>query len=117
MTLLRILLATLTLIIYATTILIMLRDGTDFLTPYFTALFSGTWQGQFNLDFGMYLFLSALWIMWRGGFSVFTIAIGLLAGLLGMLVFAPYVLWLTYRENSDLRKLVLGVHDGARPAP
>lgn len=113
MTLFRILLSILIVTIYATTLVTMSLNGADFLTAYFSALVSGTWQGQFNLDFGMYLVLSALWIMWRGGFGASVVMIGLAAGLLGMLVFAPYVLWISYKERGDVQQIFLGVHAGA----
>ncbi len=110
MQLFRLVMIFLCLVIYGSTFFVMMVNGVDFLTPFFEALLSGTWQGQFNLDFGMYLLLSALWIMWRSGFSGLSIVLGVLAGSLGMLVFAPYLLWLTRQNKGDFNKLLLGVH-------
>lgn len=67
-----------------------------------------SWSGQFNLDFTCYLILSGIWIMWRGKFAVPAIVTGLAASVLGMMFFAPYLLYLLYAEQGDVKKLLLG---------
>lgn len=66
------------------------------------------WSGQFNLDFSCYLILSGIWIMWRGKFAVPAIVTGIAASILGMLFFAPYLLYLLYIEKGDIKKFLLG---------
>ncbi len=67
-----------------------------------------SWNGQFSLDFSCYLTLSAIWIMWRNKFTVTSILLGVLAMIIGIIVFAPYLLFLLVRENGDLKKLLIG---------
>lgn len=110
MPLLRMILLFMTFTIAVNTILVMVYDGTNFISPFFDGLFDADWQGQFKLDFAMYLGLSGLWIAWRGGFAPASIVMGAVAAVLGMLVFAPYVLMQAARADGDMRKLLLGVH-------
>ena len=67
-----------------------------------------TWSGQFNLDFSCYLLLSGLWIMWRKKFKTTFIIIGFAAMILGIIFFAPYLLYLMAKENGDLKKVLVG---------
>lgn len=85
-------------------------QGWDFITPFLTVLFSMTWQGQFALDFMCYLMLSGLWVAWRGGFSGASIALGLLAAVMGMLIFGVLLLLFIAQSDGDMRKLLLGTH-------
>jgi len=66
------------------------------------------WNGQFNLDFSCYLTLSGIWIMWRSKFSIPSIAIAVIAMIIGIMVFAPYLLYLLVKEKGDLKKVLLG---------
>lgn len=84
--------------------------GWDFLSAFMTVLVSLTWPGQFALDFMCYLLLSGLWVAWRGGFTGASIGLGLLAAIMGMLVFAILLLVFIARSKGDIRKLFLGVH-------
>ncbi len=74
-------------------------------TANITAL---NWNGQFNLDFSCYLTLSGIWIMWRNKFSTSSIVIAIVAMIIGIMAFAPYLLYLLTKENGDLRKVLLG---------
>ncbi len=103
----KILLIAMIAIIFTYTGVVMFREGADFLTPFFEAVLSITWGGQFALDFACYLVFSALWVMWRHGFSIGGILFGLVCGLMGFVVFAPYLLLQTFRA-PDVRSLVLG---------
>jgi len=66
------------------------------------------WNGQFNLDFSCYLTLSGLWIMWRNQFSFPSILIAVNAMIIGIIVFAPYLLYLLFSEKGDLKKVLIG---------
>jgi hypothetical protein len=66
------------------------------------------WNGQFTLDFSCYLMLTALWIMWRSKFSITSIIIGIIAMTSGIVVFAPYLLYLLVKEDGDLKRVLIG---------
>ncbi|GBF51241.1 hypothetical protein LPTSP4_27730 [Leptospira ryugenii] len=82
--------------------------GWDLLTPFFQGLISLTWPGQFHFDFSCYLLLSGLWIMWRNQFSPQSIALGLVASVLGILFFAPYLIWLSFQNSGNIKGILLG---------
>lgn len=105
----RVILMSMTVIIGLMTIAAIANGGVDLITPYFSEILALTWQGQFNVDFATYLILSGLWMAWRGGFSKGSIALGVFAPPLGILFFAPYLLYLTSKNSGDVRKLLLGV--------
>jgi hypothetical protein len=67
------------------------------------------WEGQFNLDFSCYLALSGLWIMWRNKFSWSSIIIAITAMIIGIMVFAPYLMYLLTKEKGDLKKVLAGI--------
>jgi hypothetical protein len=66
------------------------------------------WNGQFNLDFSCYLLLSGIWIVWRNKFSGSSFIIASIAMIIGIIAFAPYLLYLIIKENGDLKKVLLG---------
>lgn len=68
------------------------------------------WNGQFNLDFFCYLMLSGLWIMWRNNFTLKSIFIAITASIVGIMVFAPYFLFLLIKEKGDLKRTLTGNH-------
>jgi len=84
------------------------KEGADLFSVFLANIKSLTWTGQFNLDFLCYLMLSGLWIMWRNNFSGKSILVGAFAMILGIVFFAPYLLWLLYKENGDLRRVLVG---------
>jgi len=69
---------------------------------------SFNWQGQFNLDFSSYLTLSGLWIIWRNQFSLSSIIFAIIAMMIGIMIFAPYLLFLLTIEKGDLKKVLVG---------
>ncbi|TAE54100.1 MAG: hypothetical protein EAZ89_06925, partial [Bacteroidetes bacterium] len=75
------------------------------LTDNITAL---NWNGQFNLDFSCYLMLSGIWIMWRNKFTPFFILFAVVAMIIGIMAFAPYLLYLLITEKGDLKKVLWG---------
>lgn len=83
-------------------------EGASLLSVFLTNIKSFTWTGQFNLDFLCYLTLSGLWIMWRNKFSGKSILIGIVAMILGIIFFAPYLLWLMYSEKEDFKRVLIG---------
>ncbi len=83
-------------------------DGVDLFSVFLANVKSLTWIGQFNLDFLCYLTLSGLWIIWRNKFSGNSILIGIVAMILGIVFFAPYLLWLIHKENGDLKRVLVG---------
>ncbi|SDL80363.1 hypothetical protein [Chryseobacterium taihuense] len=105
---LKILLSILTLVVLVYTILVFQKEGADLFSVFLDNVKSINWSGQFNLDFSSYLTLSALWIMWRNRFSMSSIVIAIVAGIIGIIVFAPYVLVLLIQEKGDLKKVLVG---------
>lgn len=106
--LLKILLVVMTLTLLVYTAIAFRNEGPDLFTVFLSNIRQGNWNGQFNLDFSSYLTLSAVWIMWRNKFSTASIALGLISGIVGILVFAPYLLFLIFKERDDLVKVLIG---------
>ncbi|MXS69999.1 hypothetical protein GSF70_02060 [Flavobacteriaceae bacterium W22] len=105
---LKVLLALQALAVLVYTILVFQKEGADLLSVFIANIKNIDWNGQFNLDFSSYLTLSALWIMWRNHFSGSSIVIAIIAGVIGIIVFAPYVLLLLIKEKGDLKKVLVG---------
>lgn len=101
-------LQTLGLLVY--TVFAIRNDGGNFIVRALDFVSSMKWIGQFTLDFNCYLVLSTLWIMWRNNFSVSAIIIGIIANVLGIIVFAPYLLYLINKEQGDLKRVLVGEH-------
>lgn len=97
-----------TLVVLIYTAIVFKNEGNELLQVFISNVSSMGWSGQFNLDFNCYLTLSGLWIMWRNKYSVSSIIIGLLAMVLGIIFFAPYLLYLLKVENSNLKKVIIG---------
>lgn len=83
-------------------------EGADLFSVFTHNILSLNWSGQFNLDFLCYLTLSGLWIMWRNKFTNKSILLGLVAMVLGIVLFAPYLIWLTYKENGEIKRILIG---------
>ncbi|WP_299498550.1 hypothetical protein [uncultured Roseobacter sp.] len=110
MTKFRYALVAMTVLIVVFTVAAIANGGINLITPFLTPILALSWQGQFNIDFACYLVLSGIWMAWRGGFSGASIALGVLAPPLGILFFAPYLIYLVSKSNGDPRQLLLGVH-------
>jgi len=106
--LLRILLFSQTVALLAYTFFAFQNEGANLFQVFISNISSMTWNGQFNLDFSCYLTLSGLWIMWRNKFNSISVLMGLAAMILGIIVFAPYLLYLLKTENGDLQKILIG---------
>ncbi len=96
------------IIIASYTTIVMFGYGLTLFPIFINDILSLTWSGQFNVDFSLYLLLSGIWIAWRHQFSVGGIVMGLIATVLGMVVFAPYVLITTFNAGGNLKKVLLG---------
>lgn len=107
---LRIFLIASTIVIYVVTILAINDGGFNWPAVYFGDLLSLDWRSQFNADFLIHLFLLALWVSWREGFTPKGHVFGFLSIFLGGMFGFPYILLATYRANGDPRKMLLGVH-------
>ncbi len=84
------------------------NDGFIFLQVAINNALSLTWNGQFALDFSCYLVLSGLWIMWRNKFAPASVVFAVVAMIMGIVVFAPYLLYLLNKENGNLKQVLLG---------
>ncbi len=107
---LRLLLIVFTVVIIAFTLAAAANEGLNLLPHFIDPILALTWQGQFNVDFATYLILSGVWMAWRGGFTAGSIALGVLAPSLGILFFAPYLIYLIGTSSGDPKRLLLGVH-------
>ncbi len=97
---------TLGLLVY--TVLAFNNEGANLFDVALTNIMALGWSGQFNLDFSSYLMLSGLWIMWRNQFSVSSILIAVAAMVIGIMFFAPYLIYLLIIEKGDLKKVLAG---------
>lgn len=95
-------------IIAVYTVIAISNDGFDLITPFIGDIFAMGWSGQFNLDFMMYLILSALWVAWRHDFSVAGVALAAVASVGGMLFLSIYLLVQIGRSNGDIVRLLMG---------
>lgn len=99
-------LSLLTIVLY--TLFVSQAHGWNLLYPFFNAIGSVTWQGQFNLDFLSFLSLSAVWVSWRHHFTPLGLILGILAFFGGMLFLASYLLWACMESNGRSDVMLLG---------
>lgn len=99
---------TLTLLVY--TGFSIKNEGWALFNILTTNVTSLNWNGQFNLDFSCYLTLSGIWIMWRNKYSISSIIFAVIAMIIGIIAFAPYLLYLLTTEKGNLKKLLVGEH-------
>jgi hypothetical protein len=52
--------------------------------------------------------LSGIWIVWRNKFAPVSILVAVVAMIIGIMAFAPYLLYLLITEKGDLKKVLLG---------
>lgn len=110
MTLLRLTLGLMLATILTFTITAVYHDGVNLLPHFIAPIRAMTWQGQFHVDFATYLVLSGVWMAWRGGWTRGSVALGVLTPALGIMFFAPYLLYLINKTDGEPRALLLGVH-------
>lgn len=97
---------TITVLVY--TFFAFQAEGANLFQIFVANILSLNWSGQFNLDFSCYLTLSGIWIMWRDKFQATSIFIGVVAMILGIIFFAPYLLYLLAKENGNIKKILVG---------
>lgn len=97
-----------TIIVSVYTVIAFKNEGADLFSIFLSNIQSLTWNGQFNLDFSAYLMLSGLWIVWRNNYNPFSIFFGIIASIVGIIVFAPYLLYLLWVEKGNLKKVLIG---------
>jgi hypothetical protein len=104
----RTILLTLWTIMMVYTAITIAHHGWNFLPVYFGDLAGMGWRGQFNIDFGSFLILSALWVMWRHHFSVGGIVLGIMASLGGAVFLTTYLMISSFQVKGDMKALLLG---------
>lgn len=104
----RILLAVLFLTIVAYTLIVVSNHGPGLFPIFFGDIARLGWPGQFNLDFLGFLVLTGFWLAWRHEFSIGGIILGLIAPFGGMPYLAAYLFINSYRENGDMKALLVG---------
>ena len=97
-----------TIVLLVYTFFAFQNEGVRLFQIFIANIASLNWNGQFNLDFSCYLIVSGVWIMWRSKFENTSIAVGLTAMIFGIIVFAPYLLYLLKKENGELKKVLIG---------
>ncbi|MEM7438488.1 MAG: hypothetical protein AAF393_02740 [Pseudomonadota bacterium] len=110
MTQFRIILIVFLLIITGYTIAVVAKDGANLVPVFVSNIVAVNWSGQFNLDFLLLLWLGAIWVAWRHGFSAGGIALAVVGHTFGMVFFTVYLLWAISRAGGDTKRLLLGVH-------
>jgi hypothetical protein len=108
MVLLRVLLATMLVVLSAYTTIVITNHGWNLLPVFFGDIAEMVWPGQFNLDFSGFLVLSALWTAWRHHFSLLGLALSVVALFGGMAFLTVYLLAASYQVRGDARALLLG---------
>lgn len=79
------------------------------LFPYFFGdIAKMGWPGQFNLDFMMMLFLSALWTGWRNQFDGLGIILAVVAFFGGAGFLLPYLGYLFWKHSDDPASVLIG---------
>jgi hypothetical protein len=100
------LMQTLAVLVY--TIYAVKNEGCSLFQIFTTNMTAFNWNGQFNLDFSCYLTLSGIWIMWRNKFTASSIFMAIVAMIMGIIVFAPYLLYVLITEKGNVKKMLLG---------
>jgi hypothetical protein len=75
------------------------------LPSFFAEMSKMNWQGQFNVDFFMFLLMSGFWIAWRNRFSLRGISLGVGGVFLGAPYLSAYLLYLGQRHGWDFNKV------------
>jgi len=81
----------------------------------FVTDFSHPWRAMLNSDFLVHLVLVALWIIYRERSKVVGGLCAVLALIGGMPFTLMYIFVTTFREDGDIRRVLLGYHYRASP--
>lgn len=104
----QILLVLLFISVFSYTFIVVMNDGWILFDIFLSQIKQVDWAGQFNLDFSTYLLLSGLWAAWRNNFSGGGILLGIVCSILGIVVFAPYLIWLSIEAKGNMKEILLG---------
>jgi len=97
------------LVVGAYTAPVLMNYGLLVLLPnFFGEMSQFNWQGQFNLDFLMFLLMSGFWIAWRNQFSLLGVLLGIGGVFLGAPYLAAYLLYLSFHAKADFSAMLLG---------
>jgi len=94
------------LVVY--TAIVITHHGMNLLAIFFGDMLALNWPGQFNLDFLGFLMLSAIWTTWRNEFTPIAFVLGLLALFGGMSFLPVYLVFLSFKTNGDVARMMLG---------
>ena len=108
MTLFRLFLLALIAVIAVYTGFVVAEHGLGLLPIFFGDMAAMTWPGQFNLDFFTFLLMSGLWMAWRNRFSPLGLFLGVVAVFGGMPFLAASLLYLSFKHDGDMAKILLG---------
>lgn len=104
----RILLIAITVWVVFYTLKVGMSEGWNIIGIFFGDMRAMNWPGQFNTDFMSFLILSGLWVAWRNHFSPIGILLGVIFVFGGILVLAPYLLYLSFKTDGDMQTIMLG---------
>ncbi|MEM7492713.1 MAG: hypothetical protein AAF296_04985 [Pseudomonadota bacterium] len=90
------------------TAIVLSKQGLNLFPYFFGDIAKFEWPGQFNLDFMMFLSLSALWTAWRHKFSSLGLGLSVVAFFGGIGFLAPYLLYLSFKTKGDTKAMLLG---------
>lgn len=90
------------------TVYVACYHGMDLFPIFVDNIIGMNWSGQFNLDFSCYLLLSGVWIVWRNNYKPFSLLLALCATIIGIICFAPYVVYLLVVEKGNVVKVLIG---------
>ncbi|MEL6828781.1 MAG: hypothetical protein AAFO63_01460 [Pseudomonadota bacterium] len=93
------------------TVIVGMNHGWNLVPVFFDNVAAMSWSGQFNLDFMIFLILSASWVIWRNGINAAGLGLGAAALFGGMLFLSIYLLVLSVQPNASLRSIMLGRHN------
>ena len=110
MKLFRLLLLLFTAMLAVYTGIVVVHHGWVLFSVFTADIAALNWPGQFNLDFTCYLILSAIWMAWRHGFSPGSLVMAIAAAIIGIMIFAPYLLYISFQAKGDVRHILLGTH-------
>ncbi len=108
MTMFRIILIAMIAIVGIYTLTLGFSDGWNLVPVFFGDMFAHTWPGQFNLDFSCFLVLSGLWVGWRHHFSGRGLLLMPVFMFLGIMILAPYLLYLSFKTDGNVAEMLLG---------
>lgn len=108
MLILRLILILLTINILIYTAITGSNHGWNLVPIFFSDIAAMGWPGQFNTDFLSFLILSMSWTMWRNNFSPVGLGLGVAALFGGIMFLAPYLLFLSFQANGNIKTVMLG---------